>query len=368
MKIMIIGAHPSGNKGAEAMLEILTKKLSQNYGNIEFVFESLNGKENYKNFKEQKFNFEIILFNAKKIFSPYSSNLKEIDYVIDIGGLAYTDKSLKANLRSFIKHFSIISRRKKLIFFTQDFGPANKFHTKFLGNIIFSFSKKIFARSTFTKNTLLNSFRINENKILGPFPDSTLLLKDSSIENIIRDENYVIISPSAVVYNSKKEEYINLIDNLINHISKNSKVYLLVHSFTKNASSSDSFVIDEILKINKNAIKINSDLNPIILKKVLSEAKYVISSRYHVIVGAMSSNVPAIAIGWNEKYKSFLSLYNMQKNNIEFNDKSFETISDLTNNFDMNNTQVKQKIQNINLNLYKDVEESFELLFKELYI
>lgn len=367
MKVMIVGAYPSGNKGGEAMLEVVTQNLIYRMPSLSFLFEMISSKEDYSAFEQKNYKFELTKFTAKNIISPYSSSLKSIDIVIDIGGLVYTDKSIRDNLRSFVKHFSLIARRKKIIFFTQDCGPANKLHTRVLGGFVMRRAARIFARSSFSVDVLEKDFKVRKKNIIGPVPDSTLILKDDDAPNLVDAENYVVISPSAIMFNKYGQDYLKLVSSIISLVSKKHKVYLLVHSFTKNGEVSDQDVVLKLRDMNRDVIVINENVSTLILKNVLSNAKYVISSRYHVIVGAMSSNVPAIAIGWNPKYESFLKLYKMQENSIAISDESLYFLSKTIENIENNYSQITHSLRIINSSLSKKVEESFNFLVAELH-
>lgn len=367
MKVMIVGAYPSGNKGGEAMLEVVTQNLISRIPRLSFLLEMISAKEDYSTFEKKGYKFELTKFTAKNIISPYDSSLKNIDIVIDIGGLVYTDKSIRDNLRSFVKHFALIVRRKKIIFFTQDFGPANKLHTKVLGGFVMRRAARIFARSSFSIEVLEKNFKVGKKNIIGPIPDSTLILKDDDTPNLVNDVNYVVISPSAIMFNKYGQEYLKFVSSIISLVSKKHKVYLLVHSFTNNGKISDQDVVLKLQDMNRDVIVINENVSALILKNFLSNAKYVISSRYHVIVGAMSSNVPAIAIGWNPKYESFLKLYKMQENSIGVSEKSFYSLSKIIENIENNYSQITHALRVINCGLSKKVEENFNYLVAELH-
>jgi len=49
--------------------------------------------------------------------------------------------------------------------------------------------------------------------------------------------------------------------------------------------------------------------SPLILKGYLAQARLVISSRFHALVGALSQGVPSIAVGWSHKYDLLLQDY-----------------------------------------------------------
>jgi colanic acid/amylovoran biosynthesis protein len=54
------------------------------------------------------------------------------------------------------------------------------------------------------------------------------------------------------------------------------------------------------------AVPILQEDDPRRLKAVLSGAKLIVGSRFHSIVGALSSSVPCIALGWAHKYQAIM--------------------------------------------------------------
>lgn len=54
---------------------------------------------------------------------------------------------------------------------------------------------------------------------------------------------------------------------------------------------------------------VEDDLSPIELKSLISLAYFHIGARYHSVVAALSSGVPAISISWHPKYKDLMRAY-----------------------------------------------------------
>jgi colanic acid/amylovoran biosynthesis protein len=46
---------------------------------------------------------------------------------------------------------------------------------------------------------------------------------------------------------------------------------------------------------------------PLVLKAMIARARLLVASRFHSIVAALASDVPAVAIGWSHKYEALLS-------------------------------------------------------------
>ena len=86
-------------------------------------------------------------------------------------------------------------------------------------------------------------------------------------------------------------------------------VIIMSHNFTKNRETSDI----EICSLLYNQVKVFRDVELVdkpftadVCKGILSDASGVISSRYHAAVGALTSGVPTLTIGWNSKYDELM--------------------------------------------------------------
>lgn len=320
-KLFIINAQPGGNKGAEAMLETVISNLKD--VNYQIYIEALNDGIAYERFiNRMPVDIKLARFRPKSFLNPYDVNISESDVVIDIGGINYHDKSLKANLRNLIRHSTFIRHKAKLIFFTQDFGPACKYTTKIIAKYIYQNSALIFMRSTQSK-VFMESLIGSQDKIYGPYPDCTLKLNPSA--NSPTNElpkNYIVLAPSAIMFNEFGEEYLNEFVDVALGYNENCTSLVLVHNFTSNGNTSDLKVSEalhkKILEKGGNSFLFSKELDPSEFKYILKESILSVTSRYHVLVGSMSSGTPSFAIGWSHKYKEFMSLYGMEDKIIQY--------------------------------------------------
>jgi len=361
-KIYVVGAQPGGNKGAEAMLEMMLLFLSslQRDSEFEIYAESLSAGGPYDTFRDRvniKFNY--FLFSAKNIFSPYSVDVSRGDIVIDIGGINYHGKSLRGNVRSLVRHNYFIRKGAKLLFFTQDHGPVKGFISTLIAKYIYSKVDSIFMRSNKSLECL-RELGIGSN-VEGVFPDSTFLLDKSAVD--LPGGDYCIFAPSAIMYNLYGDEYINAFSSLVAILAKKYKPVIICHNFTPNGSSSDLVVCDKLYNAASSCTPIlyRREMSPSEYKGLFSGAKLCISSRYHVVVGSFSVGVPAIAIGWNHKYDEFLRLYNQQNLNVSFSGLLVDEVLKEVNLLERNN-YLKDDINECNLKQKEKVEKSFELL------
>ena len=49
------------------------------------------------------------------------------------------------------------------------------------------------------------------------------------------------------------------------------------------------------------------------LKREISNYQFVVGSRYHGLVAALSQNIPVISLGWSHKYAELMKSYNIEE-------------------------------------------------------
>ena len=95
--------------------------------------------------------------------------------------------------------------------------------------------------------------------------------------------------------------------------------------------------------------------NPLKLKSIIKNSKFVVSSRYHGLISSLYQGVPIIATGWSHKYHQLLCEYDIESHMIEyanehnmkklldnmFNDKYVEKIK---LKIDMENNRRKKRL------------------------
>lgn len=369
MNIAILNAEAGGNKGAEAMLEVLILKTLEEFPHAKLYLEVGSKVKYYNEVFLSRFNnkeIQLLHFTPKNFLKPYNINLKNIDCAIDIGGINFHGGSLRGTFRNLVRFLPFINNKVKLIFFTQDIGPSEKKLNTLIGRYILSKANAVFTRSETSFQQVVNSFRIKKEKVFGPFPDTTLVYKpnDVFVSEMLTDKEYVVLTPSAIMYSKHGQEYSKLFIDLFYKLSPKYKILILVHNFSLNIGSTDTFVCSELHKMCPGSIFINENMSTGVLKSILFKAKFSISSRYHVVVGSISQDVPSIAIGWNPKYESFLKLYNKENWNIDFSSNSLKEIDELINNEEFVNSE--NLLAETNTKLREKVYGSFKLLFKKI--
>lgn len=245
-RLFIVNAHPGGNKGAEAMLETVIRQI-QSYGlgpDYEIWMEALNNSPIYEIFCQRMgLPTNLFMFQPRRLGVPYDIRPISRDVMIDVGGINYTDKSLWGNIRNFRRHNFFRRSGAKLIFFTQDFGPAQRALTKILARKVLGSATRVLSRSQ--KSYDLLKTVVPGVPISGPYPDCTLLLPASEPE-IQPAAPYVALVPSAIMLNDHGERYMQLMTAIARALPEGITPLILAHNFTPKGNIFDNTVCKDL--------------------------------------------------------------------------------------------------------------------------
>lgn len=239
-------------------------------------------------------------------------NITDIDVLIDISGYAFTAKWGVKPSRDFsnLAHW-YKSKNKTVVMLPQAFGPFNCEISPHIARIINS-SDLIFARDKVSKNNLTDIAKKNlENIFLAPDITIASGRTDKKLVNSSTDKKIAIVPNKRMLDRSSdfwKQNYIDYLSEIISTSGDNQvTVELVVHD-----SSGDDLEVARELS-SKFGLSIIELDDPFKLKTVLSDYLFVVGSRYHALVAALSNSTPVVALGWSHKYDELLADFEVSK-------------------------------------------------------
>ena len=359
IKIMITEADVTGNKGAVAMLQCIIKQIREKIPDAEFVVTSqhVNKHENFENVKilhkhEQTMDISLIKIWMWWIFKKIGIQLNFLlkdkmlkhyftsDIIISTSGISFIDEFGLIRVYHFTKFLQIpLLMEKKIIKFTQSFGPFKSVYNIIVSKQILKNVDLIFSRG-YHSTQHLTKIGIKNNVL--EIPDIAFTLQKEKTErakkNILQFKEKKIIGISPNIVCKKLDEhniYVNELIALSNYIIENTDnvlLYLLPHSIVKDNAGKD----DDLEICRKIFSEINSpkdcfldetlDYSPQETKWIISQFEFFIGSRFHSVIAAVSSYVPTLTIGWHWKYEettkwlgfenSLIQIWEMKQKNI----------------------------------------------------
>lgn len=396
------------NKGAEALLYTVLQQISKRVsGDISFYLENrgkpiiIEGTKipdndhkliTWRSKKEKLLELIAILFQQpKNIFLGLLNldvvstinKMEGIDVLIDISGFAYSDhwgQYLSKKALGFSKY--IKRNNGKCIYLPQAWGPFTKKKSIKIITQLYKNSKLIYARDEISASYLSGTLSL-QNGVIPIYPDIAFLFEGEKcdiarieIENIFgsnnKDKLLIGISPNMRVYeraNGKKSinEYIIFLKRAILNLEKefSARFLILPHEIRHDLDPvPDDRYLCRLLaaEIDKDGVKVlDGNMSAAKIKSYIGNLDFLIGSRYHSLIAALSQNIPVASIGWSHKYSELLKLFNLENNVLAYDEKESQLkLINLISNRDISIEMIKK--QNIVIrkrlnNLFNEVSK-----------
>jgi colanic acid/amylovoran biosynthesis protein len=144
---------------------------------------------------------------------------------------------------------------------------------------------------------------VGKSKKVVQFPDFTLAVSPSE-DACLSASGRVLVVPNYRMLD-KRDANLDYITFLVRAFAliraKGLDPAFLIHDAVE-----DLRIVDLARNEGLSAEVISHD-DPRVLKKLLAEASFVIGSRFHSLVSALSQSTPCIGCGWSHKYKELFS-------------------------------------------------------------
>ncbi|HOJ78858.1 MAG TPA: polysaccharide pyruvyl transferase family protein [Bacillota bacterium] len=330
-KAIIIGGHFQ-NKGAQAMVLATASEIHKKYPNCEILMFSYFKEEitvqpiriiNWGIRKIFNILFESIKVLTGKRLTPEERIIREhirtTDIIFDVSGFALSSQfnDFFSSLNYLFTILLAKKFKKKMILLPQSFGPFDYIWWQRI--ILFPLMKyslkypeKIYARETtgyehlkkFTQKNLTRSLD------LVLLTDKPVLQPERNKVIIETAKNVAIIPNDRIIKWGNKSVILKMYQSIINKlIEENFNVIILRHSFE------DLDICKEIYENYENNPKVKlygADYDCITLFEIIEQMSFVIASRYHSLVHSLKANVPAIVVGWADKYYELMAYFNLE--------------------------------------------------------
>jgi len=352
MDILIRGAG-FVNKGAEAMLRTVEQQLGQRIGNACFCMmvpqrraEQVRAAGFFPIFtKGGKFRklsslITVALCDRRilkvALVSPQAAlqikDLKDISAVVDISGFSYSDvwgyeSSKFASV--LLEYFH--TRAKPYFFMPQAWGPFNqplvaRYIKSFCpkANVIYARDQQSYDYLTATLGALSAEIRMAPD-IAFRFKAAQSQVGCSLLSKLgvdVGGRAIVGLAPNMRVYervieSGSENAYLKVMIDIAEYCIEElgAAVVLIPHEI---ASSGGNDVDDRFLcnaveaavesRGKKPIAAMVEDYSAEVIKSVIGHLDLLVGSRYHSLVAALSSRVPAVALGWSHKYVELMRL------------------------------------------------------------
>jgi colanic acid/amylovoran biosynthesis protein len=162
-------------------------------------------------------------------------------------------------------------------------------------------------------------------------PDITLFYPEASLGELAESqEDWLAVVPNIRMLDQGKETWGNRYEHFLRSVVRGVldiglRVRILVHG----ATGQDLALARRVSQpFHRSAVTLVDEDDPIALKRLIGQSRLLLGSRYHSLVAAFSSQVPAIALGWSHKYDMLFRDFGCEKYVLS-SETSAETALDL---------------------------------------
>lgn len=370
IKLCVIGATLSGNKGAASMLIALVKSAKHiSSGECAIhclsIYPDLDKRFNYyKNLKIVKctpfdliciamplalFYFLTARFKfVKKIFSSNAviKTILESDLIINMAGISYADNRGPVLIYNIACDSVPLFLGKKIFKFSQALGPFKNRSNRIAAKLILPRISTIAARGRITAGYLraegLNNFNtITDGAFLMKSSQEYLTSDIKEAAGRLKRQGSIIVgvSPSSVVesYCRRRQiQYIDILSRLIDKLQVDKRIIFLVLPFCalegkRTKKNNDLFTVKKIedaLGERENIVYLNKEYSAEDLRFIISKCDIFITSRYHGLVTALSEGVVPLVIGWSHKYAETLEDFSLSELCMDYEQLGMDVIFD----------------------------------------
>lgn len=379
VKVTIIGATYSGNKGAAGMLTAVIDSLGNQLPGTEFNILSLYPE---KDELLKQTGVRIVSLKAVSVvfilpvvsffyavagwFSPFGNILRryppldvlvQADVLLDLSGISFVDgrtATLVYNVCCILPAFFVKTQVLKM---SQALGPFRKFPNRLFAKALLPRVNTVYSRGKSTSENLKDLGLTNWK----PAADLAFLLGEESgtahFDASLPDCNGLTIgvSPSQVLskYCSKVGvKYIESLAVVLNSVAKTSdaRIVILAHSnlganvVSRNNDYQVCSKLFELCEKNSTTL-ILEDKSPAELRHIIRKCDVFLASRFHSMISALCTETPTLVTSWSHKYREVMEEFEAEQWILNAEDISEISLTKLLNHLILNREVIARKIR-----------------------
>lgn len=232
---------------------------------------------------------------------------KAVDVILDASGFLYSDQwGIKGLSRRRAAALLWREQGKKLIFLPQAFGPFERPDTRACMRDLIGLAELVYARDRQSYEYLAELAPSAANLRLAP--DFTNLIEPVPPTGAGDYRGAVAVVPNQRMLDKQDERaaaaYVDFLVSSAGKLREAGKtVFLLLHE------RGDRTLAERVRERLGGDPEIVFRDNPVELKGLIGQCDFVLASRFHAIVSALSQGVPAIGTSWSHKYQRLYEDY-----------------------------------------------------------
>lgn len=310
------------NKGAELMLLAILEKVGEAFPKHYFCSEPASEfypRARYGLFQRTGFVFRNYYIEWSPFARLVPSRIRDryglvtedqVDVIVDASGFAYGDQwgaaKARARLGKRIRKWK--KQGKKIVLLPQAFGPFADKDIRLEMTSILEYADLVFARD---KQSLSYLDELLPGKALLS-PDFTNLVVARPVPD--RYKQYagrpcLIPNHKMITMVKGNQGYAKSMANCLELMQEaGEEPFVLIHE-----GEDDIRLGEEIAGHLRRKVDILIPDDALTIKAIIGQCSFVVSSRFHGLVSALSQGIPVVATGWSHKYAELLNDYDMEE-------------------------------------------------------
>ena len=344
VRIAIIGAALSANKGAAAMVESVMARLPNEMGECHFDVLTTYPEADESRVPEGvdaavvglqplrlalvEFPIACLALVARTLRLPLfwvrsrgCRTMLDSAVVVDVAGISFADgRGFAIVVYNALMTGVPLLLGVPVVKAAQALGPFQSMPNKWLAPLVLRRVKTVCARGARTREHLDSLGGVNAVDVadLAFSLDEAagLPIEVSSALGSI-DSNFIVVMPSAVVrgiFEAKGGDYVTAMASLVSEIRNKTgrSVVIAPHSYRAGLPEgrmNDGPVCREVASACAGDIQVlglDADLTAGELRRLVALSSVLVTSRFHAMISGLATSTPTVVVGWSHKYKEVL--------------------------------------------------------------
>ncbi len=344
VRIAIIGAALSANKGAAAMVESVMARLPNEMGECHFdilttypdadasrvpvsVDAAIIGLQPLR-LVMVEFPIACLVFVMRKLRLPLfwvrsrgCRSMLDAAIVVDVAGISFADgRGFAIVIYNSLMTGVPLLLGAPVVKAAQALGPFHTIPNKWLAPLVLRRVNTVCARGARTREHLDSVGGINSMDVADlafsldeaeGFPNAV----SAALRSI--DKDFIVVMPSAVVrgiYESTGGNYVSAMSALVVGIRDKTgcSVVIAPHSYRAGLPEgrmNDGPVCREVAEAcagDSQVLGLDFDLTAGELRHLVAHSSVLVTSRFHAMISGLATSTPTVVVGWSHKYKEVL--------------------------------------------------------------
>ncbi|MEY3557444.1 MAG: hypothetical protein RL374_150 [Actinomycetota bacterium] len=344
VRIAIIGAALSANKGAAAMVESVMARLPNEMGECHFDILTTYPEADASRVPARvdaavvglqplrlalvEFPIACLALVMRKLRIPLfwvrsrgCRSMLDSAVVVDVAGISFADgRGFAIVIYNALMTGMPLLLGVPTVKAAQALGPFQSFPNKWLAPLVLRRVKTVCARGARTRDHLDSLGGINSIDVADlafSLDEAVSFPEDVSSALGTIDKDFIVVMPSAVVrgiFESNGGNYVAAMAALVVDIRHKTgrSVVIAPHSYRAGLPEgrmNDGPVCREVAEAcsgDAQVLGLDFDLTAGELRHLVAHSSVLVTSRFHAMISGLATSTPTVVVGWSHKYKEVL--------------------------------------------------------------